>query len=148
MAQIEVVVPAAREDVWSVLADPWSYSRWVVGAKAVRGVDGRWPEPGSRFHHTVGFGPLTLHDETRCVLAEAPRLLVLDARARPLGRASVEVRLASVEGGARISIEEHVVSPTILALLDPLLVPFIAARNAESLRRLGELAAGAPARTT
>ena len=56
------MVRATPADVFAVLADGWLYPSWVVGASRVRGVDGTWPQPGSRIHHSVGVWPLLIDD--------------------------------------------------------------------------------------
>ena len=53
-------VDASPEEVYAVLEDAWRYADWVVGAQRVRDVDASWPEPGSRFHHRFGPGPLSV----------------------------------------------------------------------------------------
>ena len=58
---------ATTEQVWSVLADGWSYAMWVVGASRIRAVDTNWPAPGSRIHHSVGVWPVVLSDHTESV---------------------------------------------------------------------------------
>ena len=44
---------ATRQEVWDVVADGWTYSQWVVGNTRMRAVDPRWPERGSKIHHTL-----------------------------------------------------------------------------------------------
>jgi uncharacterized protein YndB with AHSA1/START domain len=136
-------MPVPPEAVWEVLARPESYGYWVVGSKVIRDVEGDWPEPGARFHHTVGVGPLKVSDHTRSLEAEPPFRLRLRARALPLGIAIVELELEPVDGGTRVSITENpsgVYAP--LALL-PAVQISTRLRNAESLMRLEELALGA-----
>ena len=60
VATNERYMPVPPEAVWDVLADPSSYGYWVVGSKQTRDAEPEWPAPGSKFHHTIGFGPLTL----------------------------------------------------------------------------------------
>lgn len=139
MARNCTVVSATPEEVFAVLADPSYYPRWVVGAKEIRGVEGRWPEPGSTFHHSIGLGPLTLADSTESVEVEPPLRLVLEARGRPLGRARVELTLRPVDGGTEVTMDERASSPPLARLLNPVLDPFVHARNTESLRRLRNL---------
>lgn len=140
MATNRTAVDAAPEAVWAVLANAQEYPRWVVGAKGIRAVDGRWPEPGSRFHHSIGLGPLTLQDNTECLLADPPTHLVLEARGRPLGRARIELTLTPVGTGTdvvtEVVMDEVVVSPPLLRLLSSVIDPVTSLRNAESLRRL------------
>ncbi len=143
MACNRVTVEVPPERVWSVLADASKYPGWVVGAKEIRAVDGDWPEPGSRFHHSVGVGPLTLQDNTKSIEADAPHRLVLEARARPLGKARIELDLRPVEGGTEIVMHEVVSSPPVMSLLNFCFDPLTYTRNAESLRRLSELAIAA-----
>ena len=133
-------IPAPPETVWKVLADPGSYAHWVVGSKRIRDADPSWPAPGSRFHHTVGFGPFTVDDHTESLAYDPPRRLELKAKARPLGLAKVILELEPSDGGTVIRITEN---PTgiqrPLALFPPLqlLAKF---RNAESLARIERLA--------
>lgn len=135
MARNQTVVHAPIEQVFAVLADPYRYHEWVVGAKEIRGVDGAWPEPGSVFHHSIGVGPVTLKDNTECLEVDAPHRIVLEARGRPLGRARIEMRLDPCPEGTTVTMDEIVVSPPAMKLLSPLLDPLIRARNTEGLRR-------------
>jgi uncharacterized protein YndB with AHSA1/START domain len=131
------VPPAA---VWDALADAQGYAYWVVGSKAVRDADPDFPAPGSRFHHTIGVGPLTLRDHTKVIEAEPHKLLRLRAKGRPVGTATVILRLEAVDGGTAVEMVEHpdgVFSPLAL---NPLVQLATKLRNAESLARLEELA--------
>jgi uncharacterized protein YndB with AHSA1/START domain len=131
------VPPAA---IWKVLATPDSYGYWVVGSKHIRDADPQWPAPGSRFHHTVGKGPLTVNDHTESLEAEAPRRLRLKARALPVGTAEVTLDLLPDDGGTTVRMVERpvgVYSP--LSLLPPLHWA-VQARNAKALQRLETLA--------
>jgi uncharacterized protein YndB with AHSA1/START domain len=134
-------IAAPIEAVWAVLADAGCYHRWVVGAKEIREADDGWPAPGTRFHHSLGWGPFSLQDDTKSLHAEAPRRLVMEARARPLGRARVELVLERLDGATHVTMEETVVAPSVLRLCNPVLAPLVRARNAESLRRLDGLVA-------
>ena len=148
MACNQRTIDATPEQIWAVLADPMSYDRWVVGAKDIRTADGAWPEPGSALHHTSGFGPFNLKDNTKVLEAEPPRRIVLEARGRPLGIANIEVRLEPEGGGTKVTMIEEVVRPAGARTMNPALNPLIHSRNVETLRRLEEQAkerAGAPA---
>jgi uncharacterized protein YndB with AHSA1/START domain len=134
-----MAVPA--DAVWEVLADARSYADWVVGAKEVRSVADRWPEPGSHFDHTVGVGPFTIDDNTKSLMSEPPNRLVMEARGRPLGRARIEMLMEGSGSSTEVTMTEHIVSPAVMRWLHPLLGPLIRARNTESLRRLAALAA-------
>jgi uncharacterized protein YndB with AHSA1/START domain len=130
----------APEAVWDVLADPASYQYWVVGSKAIRDADPGFPAPGTKFHHTIGVGPLTVRDHTEVLTAERPRLMRLRAKARPLGTASVTLEMTAESGGTRVRMTENPDGPFAILALNPALHVFTKLRNAESLMRLEELA--------
>ena len=133
-------IAAPPEAVWRVLADPASYGHWVVGSKRIRDADPSWPAPGSRFHHTIGFGPFTIDDHTESVAYDPPRRLELRAKARPLGVAKVTLELEARDGGTLVSITENPAGiQRPLALFPPLQL-LTKARNAESLARIERLA--------
>ena len=136
MAVNHVHIDAGPDEVFGYLAQGRQYAEWVVGAKRIRAVDAGWPTPGTRIHHTVGAGPLTLDDHTEVLEAEPPRRLLLDARARPFGRARVELVLAPDGTGTEVEMREEVASVgfPLRRVFDPL----IHIRNAEALRRLRE----------
>lgn len=93
--------------VWALLADPWSYSRWVCGTVRIRAADPDWPAPGSRLHHSFGPWPVRVHDDTRVLEADRPTRLVLLARARPLGSVRVEIALSPRGGGTAVTMRQH-----------------------------------------
>jgi uncharacterized protein YndB with AHSA1/START domain len=133
-------MPVASEVVWDVLADPASYAYWVVGSKAVRDADPGFPAPGTKFHHTIGVGPLTVRDHTEILEAERPRLMRMRAKGRPLGTASVTLEMTSEAGGTRVRMTENPDGPFAILALNPLMHVLTKLRNAESLMRLEELA--------
>ena len=128
------------EAVWESLADPGGYGYWVVGSKEIRDADPDWPAPGSRFHHTVGFGPFTVRDHTEAREARAPELLRIRAKARPLGTALVTLTLERRDGGTLVRMTENPDGATALLTLNPVVQLLTGGRNAESLMRLEELA--------
>ena len=65
MTTVDRLISAPRDAVASVLADPRTYDGVVVGSKRIRWFDARWPEPGTRFHHSIGLGLLHIRDDTR-----------------------------------------------------------------------------------
>jgi uncharacterized protein YndB with AHSA1/START domain len=141
MAENSITVDASPEDVFSVLLDPRTYPDWVVGCDDIRDVDEHWPAPGSRFHHTVGVGPLKTDDTTTVVEIDTPHRLVLEAHAGSLGTALVTFLVepaASDESShsARVTIEEEVVDGTAERLPTALTDVGLKFRNAETLRRL------------
>jgi uncharacterized protein YndB with AHSA1/START domain len=135
-------IPAPAGVVFDVLLDPETYPDWLVGAKEIRAVDDNWPEVGSRFHHRVGIaGPITVADNTKVLAIDAPNLLSLEVRARPLGRGRATFTLKA-DGpdpapGCRVQIDEEPIGT--LSPLHPLLAPFIKARNDKSLDQLAAL---------
>lgn len=131
-------IDASPTQVFDVLLDPWRYADWVVGAKEIREVDPDWPAVGSRFHHTVGVGPISTDDATKVEAIDAPRHLVLRAFVKPLGAARIVLDVEPEEGGSRVTMEEEPVEGPATAggvVVDGAL----ALRNVESLRRLRHL---------
>ena len=43
MASRSTHVRSTPDEVWAVLADPWSYATWVVGTVKIREADEAWP---------------------------------------------------------------------------------------------------------
>jgi uncharacterized protein YndB with AHSA1/START domain len=133
-------MPVAPEAIWGVLADPAGYEYWVVGSRAIRDAEPEFPAPGSKFHHTLGFGPLTLSDHTEVLAADPPRLLRLRAKGRPLGTATVEMELMPADDGTVVRMSENPDGLYAPLALNPLAHVVTKLRNAESLMRLEELA--------
>jgi uncharacterized protein YndB with AHSA1/START domain len=131
-------VPPQR--VFAVLSDPQSYGHWVVGSKYIRGADPGFPAPGTRFHHAVGFGPLTVKDHTTVLESSPPHRLVLKAKARPLGTAKVIMEIQPEGSGSRVTMVEDPGDALTKFVFNPLTHALVRGRNVESLRRLQELA--------
>ena len=140
MATTRIHVAAPPDRVFAVLADAWSYEQWVVGCKQIREVEEAWPAAGATFHHSVGMGPITVRDTTTAIESEAPRRLVMRARARPAGVARVELDLAERDGGTEVVMRERPVSGPPALLHNPVQDWLIDRRNREGLRRLKQLA--------
>ncbi|HKF83489.1 MAG TPA: SDR family NAD(P)-dependent oxidoreductase [Solirubrobacterales bacterium] len=143
MARNRVHIHAPPEEVFAVLADPCRYPEWVVGATGIRDYDEGFPAVGSRFHHEVGPGPLNLKDYSEVTEVEPPRRLVLKAKARPLGTATIELDLRESAGGTDLRMEE---TPgdrlTSLAVGNPVADTALRLRNAEALARLKRIVEG------
>jgi hypothetical protein len=140
---VELTAPTTSEAIFAVLADGWLYASWVVGASHIRKVDDGWPQPGTRIHHAVGVWPLPIKDTTSVIRMEPNRLLELDARAWPLGRARVLIELEPAENGrTRIRMTEKVVAGPGTLIPEAVQDPLLRARNRESLRRLIDIALG------
>jgi hypothetical protein len=133
-------MPVRPGAVWEVLADPGGYGYWVVGSKVIRDADPTWPARGSRFHHTIGVGPLKVSDHTESLEAQPPRLLRMRTKGRPLGTARVTMQMTPKDGGTLVRMTEDPDGPTAILALNPLVHMLTKARNAESLMRLEELA--------
>jgi uncharacterized protein YndB with AHSA1/START domain len=139
MSVNEIESEAPPSAVWAVLADPPAYEEWVVGNKAIRDHDSKWPDPGTEFHHSVGFGPLVLKDKTVSLEAVSTRRLVMNVRALPVGHGIVSLDLTESGSGTRVRMEELPAGGPA-KLVAPAVDPLIKLRNAETLRRLKKLA--------
>lgn len=143
MARNRIHIEAEPEAVFAVLADPGRYPEWVVGANEIRDYDRSFPEPGSRFHHEVGPGAVTLSDHTEVLEVEPPRLLVLQAKARPLGTARIALELSASAGGTEVLMDERPGDRVTSHLArNPVADGLLKLRNAESLSRLKRIAEG------
>jgi carbon monoxide dehydrogenase subunit G len=132
---------APKDVVWSVIIDPTSYPRWLIGAEEIRRVDPEWPSPGSAFHHRVGIGPLALPDNSQVEDVEEGRQLRLHVRARPFISAIATFRLVGEGDRTVVSLEEEPTLRFIGNLVRPVLDPLTHLRNHRSLRRLAAVVA-------
>lgn len=145
MARNRVHIHATPEEVFAVLADPERYPDWVVGADKVRDYDEEFPRVGSRFHHKVGPGPVNIRDYSEVIEADPPRRLVLKAKARPLGTATIELDLRESAGGTEVRMQERPGDRlTSLFVGNPVADTALRLRNAEGLARLKRLVEGTP----
>ena len=143
VASVTHRVAASTADVWSVLADGWSYATWVVGASRIRSVDPGWPREGTRVHHSVGAWPLLIDDSSVVVHADPARELVLRARAWPAGEATVRLLLTADGPDATvITVQEDASAGPGRLVPRPVRQLALTPRNLETLRRLGYLAEG------
>jgi uncharacterized protein YndB with AHSA1/START domain len=139
MARNEVLVDAAPERVWGVLADPELYGEWVFGAFDSHDSDGDWPAPGSTLEYDVGIGPLKIGDETRVIEAEEPCRLVLRARAGRAATVRIELTLVPRDGGTAVLSQEDVSGGAAGILPRMITDLLIVTRHAWSLERLRDL---------
>lgn len=145
MARNRVHIDAAPEEVFAVLSDPYCYPKWVVGAAGVRDHDETFPEVGSRFHHKVGSWPIGLNDHTEVIEVDPPHRIVLQAKARPLGTATIAIDLEESAGGTELTMEERPGDRlTSLVAGNPVADQALRVRNAEALSRLKRLVEGVP----
>lgn len=140
MARTVRRIATTPERIFEVLGDPRSYAYWVVGSKDIRDADPDWPSPGSRIHHSVGFGPLTIKDHTAVEDISRPRRLQLRAKARPLGTARVTLELVPEDGHTRVTMIEDAADSLTAFVFNPLTHLLVRGRNEKSLERLAELA--------
>ncbi|GAA4659787.1 MULTISPECIES: SRPBCC family protein [Amycolatopsis] len=137
----EVDAPPAA--VYRVLADGWSYGSWVVGNSRVRQVDETWPAPGSRIHHSAGVWPLRINDVTVVRTAEPERRLELHARLWLFGAADIRLTLEPLGAHrTRVTMAEKLTAGPARFVPNVLQDLALWPRNAESLRRLADIAVG------
>lgn len=145
MATNETIINTPPGRVFTVLSEPRHYADWVVGAKEVRAADPGWPALGTKFHHTVGFGPFTLQDHTEVLEVDDGRRLVLKAKTRPLGTARVQLDLLDAgDGRTRVVMQEGPGDAVSRILFNPLADLALKGRNVEALRRLKAIAEDEP----
>ncbi len=140
MALSKRLIPASPEHIFTVLSDPPRYASFVVGTKAIRRFDPRFPETNSAFHHTLGLGPFVLRDETRVIAVEPPTRLVLKAFMRPFSINEVDFRLTPHDDATLVVVEEHPIEGPAKKVWSPPLEAALWLRNKELLRRLERLA--------
>jgi hypothetical protein len=128
--------------VFAVLADPWVYPTWVVGASRLRAADSGWPEPGRKLHHSIGVWPAVLDDETVVNEWDAPRRVVLEAKTRPVGKERVIIEVKPRGDGCVVRMEEYPISGPLRYMPRPLVDLMLHIRNTETLRRLEYVAKG------
>jgi uncharacterized protein YndB with AHSA1/START domain len=136
MATVSTHINAAPHEVFALLGNAWRYAEWVVGAKRIRKVDEHWPEKGSRFHHTVGMGPLTFHDTTEVLESEPDRRLVIEVRVWPTGRGRVTFELQPTPSGTRLVMDEVPTEGLAKKIDSPVVEGLVWLRNTETLRRM------------
>jgi len=140
MAVNEITLDATPEQVFDVLRDPFAYGHWVVGTREVRRVDDGFPAPGTRFHHSVGIGPLTIDDHTEVLEYRPDEHLVLKAKTRPLATAKVTLEVRRIAAGkTRVVMDERPGDLISRMLYNPVIDVLMKGRNTEALRRLGNL---------
>jgi hypothetical protein len=141
-ATVTRTLGADVEAVTTVLADPRAYDGVVVGSRRIRWFDPSWPAPGARFHHTLGFGPVTIRDHTEVLEEDLPRRLRLLVHLRPVGSAEVEFRLSAEGDRTHVAMTETPVSGALARAWSPPLAAATRWRNDRVLARLEEVAQG------
>jgi uncharacterized protein YndB with AHSA1/START domain len=136
VATVTTFIDVPPPDVYSVLADGWYYSGWVVGTSHVQAVEEAWPAIGSRLFHASGVWPAALADETSVDEAITNERLALTARVRPFGEAHIEITLTAEGDGTRVTFTETPISGPGRWLRNQATDAILHRRNAESLARL------------
>lgn len=145
MVTVTRSVQLTPKQVFSVIADGWSFAGWVVGAAHIRSVESHWPAVGSRIHHTVGPWPLSIDDTTTVLAVEPDSMIELKARLWPMGSARVRITLQPVSPTeTEIVMEEEADGGPVRLLPEAVQAVVLKPRNIESLRRLADIAAGRP----
>jgi hypothetical protein len=143
MATTTRLVDTEPAQLFAVLADGWTYSDWVVGTAHIRGVDERWPEPGTHLYHKAGPWPVSLQDRSTVLDWEPGRMLLLKVRLWPFGAGEVRLVLDPVAAGrTRVTLHEQFTEGPLLGMRNKLHDVLLHRRNRESLRRLADLAQG------
>ena len=138
-------MPVPPQAVWDALADAGGYGYWVVGSKVIRDAEPVWPAPGSKFHHTVGVGPVS--SQRSHGVARGRPAAGADACGRRRARSGP--RGDDEDDAPRMAARSCASRRTRTGLTRPARVQPARAgahdgRNAESLMRLEELALGSP----
>jgi uncharacterized protein YndB with AHSA1/START domain len=135
--EVRQLFAAPREEVFNVIANPSTYPRWLVGAQRIRDVDDEFPEPGTKFDHSVGpSDAATVDDATIAVESHGHRQLVLEVHAGPI-TGEVEFDLIRRGEGTELVMRERPKGSA--AALTPLIRPALALRNRVSMSRLARL---------
>lgn len=126
MAHTHIVCHSSPEAVFAVLADPRPYGYMVVGTRTIRRFDPTWPDPGARFHHSLGIGVTLVRDVTEALEAVPGRRLSLRANMRPWSANDVVFALTPQDGATLVEMTETPVdgpaaAPGVRAVVDRLL---------------------------
>ncbi|WP_418960833.1 SRPBCC family protein [Streptomyces tritici] len=141
MAQWHRLVHAAPQDVWSVLSDGRSYSRWVVGAHDSVQKDPEWPAEGSELAYSLKAGPWTYRGRTVSRLCEPVRRLELEAMSG-LGSARIAFRVEPWGDETLVVVDEHPLRGPAARWHNAVLDAFLRLRHRGMLARLGRIVEG------
>ena len=136
MATTDIVIDAPPSAVFDTLLDAWTYEVWVGGTKRIRDVEADWPAVGSKFHHSVGVGPLMTRDETRMLRREDDRLVELQIQIWPIGEGVVRLELKPMGEQTQVIMHEEFVKGPAAATDNPLQQALMKVRNDWSLDKL------------
>ncbi|MGP4113589.1 SRPBCC family protein [Streptomyces sp. 4N509B] len=137
MAVRPILIRRPPERVWSVLSDPDSYARWVVGTEDTELAAGAWPEVGSTLRYSVRTGPRGRAEGTTVVRGCEPRrLLELEARAPRLGSARISIRMLPWGDDTLVIVDEHPLTGAVGWLHNRAVDAALQLRHRQMLRRL------------
>jgi uncharacterized protein YndB with AHSA1/START domain len=135
--EIRTRIDAPREEVFNMLADPRTYPDWLVGAQRIRDVDDQFPQPGTKFEHSVGPNEATtVDDDTEVIETQGHRHLVMEVHVGPM-RGEVEFDLKKRGDATEVIMRERPTGPALL--LTPLIRPLLALRNQKSMRQFAQM---------
>lgn len=133
-------IDAPPSAVMATLLRAESFPVWVVGPGRVVRIDDDWPGVGAGFTHETGLAPFNLRDRT--VVEHVDREgghLRLRAAFRPLGEAHIQMHVAAVEGGSRVTMHERPTGGPGAALPHEVYGPLLRRRNQLALWRLSRV---------
>jgi uncharacterized protein YndB with AHSA1/START domain len=136
MARNTIFIEAPPSAVWAILADPYAYPQWVVGADRTLKADDSWPVPGSRFKVRLALGP---KDHTTSVEVDPEKRIVLDAGSSYFGPARVTIELQPSGDGTHITMLEDPVGKMAPLRKLPPIQWALRLRNTVGLRRMRDL---------
>jgi hypothetical protein len=136
MATTDITIDAPAHAVYESLMDAWTYEVWVGGAKRIRDVDPAWPAPGSRFHHSIGAGPLSTRDETRMLRHTKDTLVELEVHLWPIGEGVVRLQLEDLGEKTHVTMSEDFKSGPAAWVNNTVQQAMIKLRNDVSLDKL------------
>lgn len=139
MAVRHQLIKRPPDAVWSVLADPDCYSRWVVGTSETWPNEGQWPQTGASLTYEVRLGPWTVSNKTVVRRCEPPRELELEAHSGPLGTARIALEIRSWGEDSLVIVDEHPLRGAGGALHNAAFDVFVQLRHRAMLSRLAEL---------
>jgi uncharacterized protein YndB with AHSA1/START domain len=133
-----VLIPASPAAVWDVLADPYSYSDWVVGTRDISSADLSWPAVSSVLRYQAGIGPLRFEGHSIVRDVNPPCHLELEADAG-LMAARVSMSVKPWGDGALAIVEEHWIRGPSVLLDNPLIDLALNIRNRWMVRNLASV---------
>ncbi len=139
MATVTGYIDVSPPEVYSVLANGWYYSGWVVGTSHMQAVEEAWPGVGSRLFHASGIWPAALADETSVDAVTPNERMVMTARVRPFGEARIEITLTAEGDGTRVTLTETPISGPGRWLHNRAADAILGRRNVECLARLAAM---------